>query len=146
MFKGKPFLLAAVIFGAAGFIILILAIVSYFCGDDLISGAIGSLLNMEKGVFTDATLAQISLVLFIPTFVFAYRSFADDEPVPEIVPDTVSAAFAGAGVSYTVSTEASAVVSSETSTVVTDHVPADDDAPESIENAEVSEEKASVEE
>ena len=85
MFKEKPFLLASVIFGGLGLIMLILTVISFFCGDQLISGAICSMLNLEKDAFTDATMAQIAVVLFLPTFIFAYRSFADsDDSIPAV--------------------------------------------------------------
>ncbi len=86
MFKGKPFLIASLVFGGLGIIVLVLTVVSFFCGDQLISSAISSMLNLEKGAFTDTTMAQIAVVLFLPTFIFAYRSFADNDSDTKTAP------------------------------------------------------------
>lgn len=92
MFKEKPFLLASIIFGALGLIMLILTVISFFCGDQLISGAIRSMLNLDSESFNDSTMAQIAVVLFLPTFIFAYRSFADSD---DDVPAAPAAVYAG---------------------------------------------------
>lgn len=77
--KGKPFLIAALVFGGLGFIMLIMTMISYFCGDGLISGALAQMLSVGKDSFTDATMAQISIVFFIPAFIFAYRALSDND-------------------------------------------------------------------
>ncbi len=79
MFKGKPFLVASVIFGGLGLIMVVLTVISFFSGDQLISGAVSSVLHLGPDTFTDSTMAQIAVVLFLPTFIFAYRSFSDSE-------------------------------------------------------------------
>lgn len=86
MFKNRPFLLASLIFGELGFIMLVLTVISFFCGNSLISGAICTMLHLEDEAFTDATMAQIAVVLFLPAFIFAYRSFADNENESAAVP------------------------------------------------------------
>ena len=79
--KGKAFFISALVFGGLGFIMLVLTCISYFCGDNLISAAIGQTMGLSTESFNDATMAQISIVLFIPTFIFGYRALSDnDEP------------------------------------------------------------------
>ena len=79
--KSKPFLIASFVFGGLGLLVLIMTVVSFFSGEALISRGIGSLLGLDKNSFSDATMGQIAVVFFIPAFVFAFRSFADnDEP------------------------------------------------------------------
>lgn len=75
--KGKPFLIAALVFGGLGIIMLILTAISFFCGDNLISYAIARALLLDSSSFSDATMGQMAVVLFIPSFIFAFRSFAD---------------------------------------------------------------------
>lgn len=77
--KGKPFFISAIVFGGLGFIILVLTLISFFCGDDLISGAIAQKLNLSNESFNDATMAQISIVLFIPAFIFGFRAFSEND-------------------------------------------------------------------
>ena len=48
MFKNRPFLLASLIFGELGFIMLVLTVISFFCGNSLISGAICTMLHLES--------------------------------------------------------------------------------------------------
>lgn len=81
--KSRPFLIAALGFGGIGVIVLILTIISFFCGDNLISAAIGGGLGLGTDSFNDATMGQISVVFFIPAFIFAFRCFADNESEPE---------------------------------------------------------------
>ena len=86
MFKNRPFLLTSLIFGELGFIMLVLTVISFFCGNSLISGAICTMLHLEDEAFTDATMAQIAVVLFLPAFIFAYRSFADNDSDTKTAP------------------------------------------------------------
>ena len=79
MLKGKPFLITSLVFGGLGLIVLILTVISFFCGDNLISAAIGELIHMGTDSFNDATMGQIAVVFFIPAFIFAFRSFADND-------------------------------------------------------------------
>ena len=83
MLKNKPFLIAAIVFGTLGILVLILTAISFFEGDNLISGAIGSLLGLDKESFRDSTMAQIAVVFFIPTFIFAFRALADIDDAAE---------------------------------------------------------------
>ena len=77
--KGKAFFISALVFGGLGFIMLVLTCISYFCGDNLISAAIGHMMGLSTESFNDATMAQISIVLFIPTFIFGFRALADND-------------------------------------------------------------------
>ena len=77
--KNKPFLISAIVFGGLGLLVLLLTVISFFEGDNLISGAIASLLNLSKDSFNDATMAQVAVVFFIPTFIFAFRTLADED-------------------------------------------------------------------
>ena len=45
--KNKPFLISAIVFGGLGLLVLLLTVISFFEGDNLISGAIASLLNLS---------------------------------------------------------------------------------------------------
>ena len=79
MIKGKPFLISAIVFGGLGLIVLVLTVISFFCGDNLISSGIATMLGLDKESFTDATMGQIAVVFCIPTFIFAFRSLAETE-------------------------------------------------------------------
>ncbi len=80
--KSKPFFIASLVFGGIGLTILVVAVISFFCGDNVISGAIGGLMHLNTASFNDSTMAQIAVVFFIPTFIFAFRFFVDNEPSP----------------------------------------------------------------
>ena len=77
--KSKPFLITAAVFGSLGILTLLLTVISFFNGDSSITGAIESMLNMDEGSIKNDVLAQISVVFFIPAFIFAFRTFADND-------------------------------------------------------------------
>ena len=80
MLKGKPFLIVALVFGSLGLLMLVITVASFFNGDDsTITTGIADLLHVDHESIKNETLAQISIVFFIPTFIFAYRSFIDTE-------------------------------------------------------------------
>ncbi len=79
MLKGKPFLIVALVFGSLGLLMLVITVASFFNGDDSITTGIADLLHVDHESIKNETLAQISIVFFIPTFIFAYRSFIDTE-------------------------------------------------------------------
>ena len=83
MIKGKAFLISAIVFGGLGLIVLVLTVISFFCGDNLISSAIATALGLDKESFTDATMGQIAVVFCIPTFIFAFRSLYETEEEPD---------------------------------------------------------------
>ena len=77
--KSKPFLITAAVFGSLGILTLLLTVISFFNGDSSITGSIESMLNMDEGSIKNDVLAQISVVFFIPAFIFAFRAFADND-------------------------------------------------------------------
>ena len=89
--KGKAFFISALVFGGLGIIMLVLTLISYFCGDELISGAIAQMLGLSTESFNDATMAQISIVLFIPAFIFGYRALSDNDEADEEQADAPAA-------------------------------------------------------
>ncbi len=79
MFKNKPFLTAALLFGGVGLLILILATLSSLGHTDVVTRFIIKLFHMKRGSFTVDNLAELGAICAIPSFIFAYKSFCDTE-------------------------------------------------------------------
>lgn len=75
--KDKPFLMAALIFGAAGLILLVLSAVILLTKDTSFCNNLANLFGMESGSITTSTIAQLATVCTIPSFIFAYESLTD---------------------------------------------------------------------
>lgn len=74
MLKKNPFLLASVIFGSLSLILLIIASVSLVINDTTVCKALTSLLRLNENAINNSTLAQFSIILSIPSFIFAFRA------------------------------------------------------------------------
>lgn len=74
MFKKNPFLIAALVFGGLALLLLLTAALSLLWHDTTISNALAKLFHVSQESFTNETIGQLSVVLFIPSFIFAYRS------------------------------------------------------------------------
>lgn len=77
--KSKAFLITAAVFGLLGMITLLLTVISFLSGSDAIRDAISSMFSISKDSLKDEILAQISIVFFIPAFIFAFRTFVDND-------------------------------------------------------------------
>lgn len=74
MIKKNPFMIASLIFGGLALLLLITAALSLLWHDTTISNALAKLFHMSQESFTNETIGQLSVVLFVPAFIFAYRS------------------------------------------------------------------------
>lgn len=74
MFKKNSFFVASLVFGGLAMLFLLTAAFSLLWHDTTISNAIANLLHMSQESFTNETIGQLSVVLFVPAFIFAYRS------------------------------------------------------------------------
>lgn len=82
MLKNKPLLITAIIFAGIGLLIIILGAVLFIDGGKDALNTIGSVLGMEKGKLTTATICQFSIVFEIMAFVVGYRALRDEADEP----------------------------------------------------------------
>ncbi len=75
MLKNRPLLIAALIFGGIGLLLIITATIIYIDGSKTIYNAIASLLGMPIGKITTASVCQFGTIFEIAAFVLGYKSF-----------------------------------------------------------------------
>ena len=74
MFKEKPFLMPAIVFSVLALVFIVISSVSFVAGDETISKALVSMLHLRPMAITNATIAQIGIVLTLPAMFFAFMS------------------------------------------------------------------------
>lgn len=74
MLKRNPFLLASIIFAGLSLLLLVVATVSVVIKDDTVCSALISLFHLQEKSITNSTLAQFSVILAVPSFIFAYKA------------------------------------------------------------------------
>ena len=77
--KKRPFFVASIAFGSICLLLLLVASLSFLSNDATICTMITKLFHMKSGSFTNATIAEISAVCAIPSFIFALKACYDEE-------------------------------------------------------------------
>lgn len=77
--KNKPFLISSLIFGLIGLALLIIAGISFMADSTDIAKAVISFFHGNTNDVSNSIIAELGVVFMIPSFIFAYKSFADIE-------------------------------------------------------------------
>lgn len=77
--KNRPFLISSLLFGVIGLALLVIAGLSFINHSTAFTAAIASLLKGDPNSLSNAVIAELGVVFMIPSFIFAYKSFADTE-------------------------------------------------------------------
>lgn len=70
MIKNKPFFISALCFGGVGFILLFISVIAVLTNNTSFQNLVVDLFSLEPGSFTNATIAQFGIILFVPAFFF----------------------------------------------------------------------------
>ena len=77
--KNRPFLVASLVFGLIGLALLVIAGISFMTDSNAFAKAIASIMNSDPKSLSNALIAELGVVFLVPSFIFAYRSFTDNE-------------------------------------------------------------------
>ena len=77
--KNKPFLISSLIFGLIGLAFLAIAGASFMANSTEIAKAVISFFHRNTKDISNSIIAELGVVFMIPSFIFAYKSFADTE-------------------------------------------------------------------
>lgn len=73
--KNKPFLIAALVFGSIGLLLLVASALIFLTKNTSICFNLGRLLGTTV---TTSSISELAAVFFMPAFVFAYKSFTTE--------------------------------------------------------------------
>lgn len=76
--KDKPFLTSALIFGAISVLLLALSAVIFLMKDDSFCDNLGKLLGMSPDSISTSTIAELSVICTVPSFIFAFKSLSEE--------------------------------------------------------------------
>ncbi len=77
--KNRPFLVASLVFGLIGLALLMTAGISFMADSNAVVKALASIMNSDPKSLSNALIAELGVVFLVPSFIFAYRSFTDNE-------------------------------------------------------------------
>ena len=78
MINNKPFFISALCFGGVGFLFLVIALAAVLTNDTTIKEFVVEKFCLEPESFTNATIAQFGIILFIPAYFFGSSCISDD--------------------------------------------------------------------
>lgn len=78
MLKEKPLLIAAIIFGGIGLVLIITGCLLYMINDSTFLNMIDSVFGFTKGSTSPATFSQLGIVFEASAFILIYRSLVDE--------------------------------------------------------------------
>lgn len=77
--KNKPFFLTSIIFAAVALLLLIISVIVFLTKDISLYHSLEKLLGMGVNSISNSDIAEIASICLIPSFLFAYKSFSDEE-------------------------------------------------------------------
>lgn len=76
--KNKPFLIASIVFGGAGLLLILISAAIFLTKDISFCDNLGKLLGIKAGTLNNSTLAELASIFCIPAFIFAYKALQDE--------------------------------------------------------------------
>ncbi len=77
--RNKPFLVSSIIFGLIGIALVAVAGISFITNSTVVAKALVSIIGGSQSNLSNSLLAELGVVFMVPSFIFAYKSFADSE-------------------------------------------------------------------
>ena len=75
MLKNNPFLISLLVFGGFALLFIVISTVSIVIDDSTIASFLVWLFHIDENSLTNITLAQFGVILSVPSFIFAKRSY-----------------------------------------------------------------------
>ncbi len=77
MLRSRPLLIAAIIFGGIGMLLIMIAVYIFMSGDTAITGWLNSLLRSGSDKISSSTFSQIGIVFELSSLMISLRAFDD---------------------------------------------------------------------
>ncbi len=78
MFKGKPLLITAMVFGSIGLLLILFGAIVFLDGGNEPLDLIASVLGLEKGRVGVATICQFAIVFEIMAFIVGFQALKEE--------------------------------------------------------------------
>jgi hypothetical protein len=75
MLKNNPFLISSLVFGGFALLFIIISTISIVINDNTVSSFLVWIFHIDPNSLTNVTLAQFGVILSVPAFIFAKRSY-----------------------------------------------------------------------